>query len=139
MFHIIIYEFIRVIKKGVIYLKENMNRSSVYVHLNYLISLRDTRGRRQLIRNMTSGQTRAIAEIAKCITNASIQILRRDVRTFESKRLFLRTLASDSVTWARKKSLLLTHHTLLPVLLREVYVIQTIGYELQRTVRDSEQ
>jgi len=111
----------------------------VYRHLNFLTSLRDAGQRRQLLMNMTSSQTKTLCEIAKRIADGTITILRRDAETFARKRLVLRTLASERVGVSRKKEVLKRHHTLLPILLRERYIIETIIDEIRRARRASEQ
>lgn len=109
-----------------------MENSRVYRHLNFLASLRETRGRRQLLQNMTSAQTKAVAEVAKRIADGTINPMRRDVATIERKRLAIRTLASTRESLARKKQVLKKHHALLTVLLRERYVIRTVVEEIRR-------
>ena len=116
-----------------------MNQSRVLAHLNFLIFIRDARNRRVLLHNMTISQTKAITVIAKCIVSDTIRVYRRDVPKFESKRLLLKKLASYCVSCRRKKSLLLTHHSILLILLREVYLVQTIVDELQTVRHDPEQ
>ena len=116
-----------------------MNRSRVFTNLNFLASLREVRGRRQLLQNMTSAQTKAVCEVAKRIVDGTINPLRRDAQTFDRKRTVLRTLASDRVNVARKKQVLKRHTTLLHVLLHERYVVLTIIDETRIAGRALEQ
>ena len=108
-----------------------MERSSVYVHLNFLTSLREIGGRRLLLQNMTSSQTKAVCEVVKRLVDVTINPLRRDVHALERKRTALRTLASDRVSVSRKKAIMRRNHSLIPIILRERYVIVTIADELE--------
>ena len=85
---------------------------------------------------MNSNQMKALAEVAKRVINGTISPMRRDLQTFEQKRLLLRSLASSRVSFDRKKALLRRHHSLVPILLRTVYLIQTILDEV-RTARET--
>ena len=116
-----------------------MAQSLVYRHLNFLTSLRDVGQRRQLLMNMTSFQTKALCEIAKRIADGTITILRRDAESFARKRLVLRTLASKRVGVSRKKETLKKNSSLIPLLVRERYIIGSIIDEIRRTRRASEQ
>ena len=87
---------------------------------------------------MTSAQTEAVCEVAKRVVDGTINPLRRDIRVFGRKRLALSTLASDRVTLTRKKETLRRHRRLLPVLLRERYVIRTIIEEIRTALTASE-
>ena len=116
-----------------------MEHSMVYLNLNYLASIRNAMSRRQLLRNITANQMKAVCEVAKRIVNGTINPLRRDVRLFNRLRLVLRSLASDTVTFATKKGVLRRYRTLLPVLLREMYIIQTIMDEIRHAIIDHEQ
>ena len=92
-----------------------MEHSTVFVNLHYLKSLREARGRPQLLQNTTSVQTQAVCEVAKRVVDGTINPLRRDVRVFSRKRLVLITLSSDRVSVVRKKEVIKNHPTLLPV------------------------
>ena len=111
----------------------------MYQHFNFLTSLRELSGRQRLLVNMTSAQTKAIVEIAKRIVHGSIQIVRRDIQTFRNNRISLRSLASPTVCWTRKKYVLKKNASLVAVLVREVYVMQTIGDEIIRGMENREQ
>ena len=108
-----------------------MDHSRVYLQFNFLISLREARGRRQRLSNMTSAQTKALCQIAKRIADGTINPLRRDVGIFDRKRLVLRTLASGQVSVSRKKTLLQRHGSLVATMVREVYLIRVIMDEVR--------
>ena len=105
-----------------------MNLSKVYLKLNFLLRLKDTTVpvRKDLLCNMTFSQLEAVTEIARRVVNGVINTRRRDVQLFRIKRLVLITLASNTVSSARKKALIRRHHSLVPVLLRTLYLIRTI-------------
>ena len=107
-----------------------MDRSGVYVHFNFLTALRQANRRSQLLRNMTSSQTKALCAIARRIADGTINPLRRDVQSFARKRLVLRSLASDRVSTARKKTILRRHESLVATMVREIYLIRAIMDEL---------
>ena len=86
------------------------------------------------VQNITSGQLLAIGGVAKRITNGHINPLRRDVQLFERRRLVLRTLASPRVSIDRKKRLVQRYHSLVPSVLKSVYLIQTIEDEVITTI-----
>ncbi len=79
------------------------------------------------------GQLSAIGRVASLVVDGSANALRRDAEIFRRKRLALRCLASDRTSFARKKRLVSTHHTLVPVLLRIDYVIRAILREVDQT------
>lgn len=116
-----------------------MDYLKVYLSFNYLTSLRAKRGRRQLLHNITSAQIKAINEVAKRITDGTINPMRRDVAVFERKQLVLRSLASKQVTVARKRVILQRHYTMLPIMLRTIYMIVTIVDEIRQALVNSEQ
>ena len=105
-----------------------MNHSKVYIKLNFLLVLKDATipDRKDLLCNMSSSQLEAVAEIARRVVNGVINTMRRDVQLFRRKRLVLRTLASSTLSSAIKKTLIRRHHSLVPVLLRTLYLIRTI-------------
>lgn len=115
-----------------------MNSSKVYIKLNFLLHLKDAAVsvRKTLLSNMTSSQMDAIVEVAKRVTDGTVHPARRDVRLFERKQILLRSLASDHVSFSRKKTLLRRHHSLVPVLLRTVYLMITVLDEI-RTIREA--
>ena len=108
----------------------------VIPHLSYLTSLRnDASHRRQLLTSITPGQIAAISEVAKRLIDGTIGPIRGDIRVFSRNRLALRALASNRVSDARKKNVLLRHLSLIPVLLREIYLMLTIVEEMHRAIR----
>ena len=115
-----------------------MNHSRVYGKINSLLQLQGATisNRKNLLINMTLSQMKAIAEVAKRVINGTINPMRRDIQMFERRRLLLRSLASSRVSLDRKKALLKRHHSLVPILLRTVYLIQTILHEV-RTARET--
>ena len=90
--------------------------------------------RKTLLQNITRDQLLAIGEVAKRITNGHINPLRRDVQLFERRRLMLRTLASQRVSEERKKRLVRRYQSLVPSMLKSVYLIQTIVDEVITTI-----
>lgn len=115
-----------------------MNQSQVYRKLNFLLQLKDAAisVRKNLLNNITSSQMDAIAQVARKVVNGTINPSRRDVQLFERRRILLRSLSSGNVSFARKKTLLRRHHSLVPVLLRTIYLIRTILDEV-RTDREA--
>ena len=111
-----------------------MDHSTVYLHIAYLLHLQETETsvRKNLLQNLTNHQLKAITEVAKRILNGIINPMRRDVQIFE-RRLLLRTLCSNYVSYGRKKTLLQRFHSFIPILLRTVYLISTILDELRTT------
>lgn len=112
-----------------------MEHSKVFRSIRYLATLRDALpvDRRTLLRNITRLQMSSIREVAKRLTNGTINPLRRDARLFERRRLALRTLGSNRVSFQRKKALVNRHSSFIPSMLRSVYLIQTIVDEIRTT------
>lgn len=110
-----------------------MEHSKVYQSLHYLTMLREATpsGRKTMLQNVTRLQLSSIREVAKRLTNGTINPLRRDAQLFERRRLMLRTLASHSVNFQRRKTLVNRHSSVLPSMLKSVYLIQTILDEIQ--------
>ena len=108
-------------------------QSEVYCKLNFLLQLKDANiaTRKTMIVNMTPSQVKAIVQVAKRLVNGTINPARRDVQLLERRRLLLRSLASESVSVRRKKSLLKRHHSIVPVLLRPPYLFDTILDEIR--------
>ena len=113
-----------------------MEHSQVFRSIHYLITVRNAppADRKTLLQNITRDQLLAIGEVAKQITNGHINPLRRDVQLFERRRLMLRTLASQRVSEERKKRLVRRYHSLVPSMLKSVYLIQTIVDEVITTI-----
>ena len=109
-----------------------MEHSQVYRSIHYLMEVRNATptDRKRLLQNITSDQVLAMREVAKRLTNGHINPLRRDPRLFQSRRLMLRTLASPRVSVERKKRLIRWYHSVIPSVLKSVYLIQTIVDEV---------
>ena len=112
-----------------------MEHSKVYRCINYLSTLRGASptDRKTMFQNVTRLQMASITEVAKRLANGTINPLRRDAQLFERRRLILRTLASNTVSFGRKKALVKRNSALLPSMLRSSYLIQTILDEVQTT------
>ena len=109
-----------------------MEHSQVYRSIHYLMEVRNATptDRKRLLQNITTDQVLAMREVAKRLTNGHIKPLRRDARLFQSRRLMLRTLASPRVSVERKKRLIRRYHSVIPSMLKSVYLIQTIVDEV---------
>ena len=109
-----------------------MEHSQVYWSIHYLIEVNNATptDRKRLLQNITTDQVLAMREVAKRLTNGHINPLRRDTRLFQSRRLMLRTLASPRVSVERKKRLIRRYHSVIPSMLKSVYLIQTIVDEV---------
>lgn len=110
-----------------------MDHSKVYQSIHYLTALREASptDRKTMLQNVTRLQLSSIREVAKRLTNGTINPLRRDALLFERRRLILRTLASSRVSFQRSKTLVNRHSSILPSMLRTVYLIQTILDEVR--------
>ena len=110
-----------------------MEHSKVFRSIHYLTALGDATptDRKTMLQNATRLQMSAIREVAKRIINGTINPLRRDARLFDRKILMLRTLASHTVSFQRRKALVNRHSSYLPSMLRSVYLIQSILDEIQ--------
>ena len=108
-----------------------MEHSRVYRRLQFLLYLKDASvaERKTALMNITRSQMEAISEVASKVVQGIVSPMRRDVQTFRHKRTVLRTIVSQQVAFTRKKTLLRRHHSLLPRLLRPLYLIQTILHE----------
>ena len=109
-----------------------MEHSQVYQSIHYLAAVRNAAptDRKMLLQNITRDQLLAIGEVAKRSFNGHINPLRRDAQLFERRRLIPRTLASPRVTVERKKRLVNRRHSVVPSMLKVVYLIQTIVDEV---------
>lgn len=109
-----------------------MEHSQVYQSIRYLAAVRNatTTDRNTLLQNITRDQLLAIGEVAKRLINGHINPLRRNAQLFERRRLMLRTLASPRVSVERKKRLVNRCHSVVPSMLKVVYLIQTIVDEV---------
>ena len=115
-----------------------MDISKVYQCRHYLVRLSEATAidRKTMLTNALSGQINAIAEVAERVVNGTINPLRRDVHFFERHRYILRSLASRNVSLKWKRFSLKRHHPLVPILLRAVYLLETIADEM-KTVREA--
>lgn len=104
----------------------------MYPKINFLDVLKtaDRDKRLSMLRNISPSQISAIARVAKCVASGKINPQRKDVRVLRRNRHVIRSVASDSENFIRKKSLIKRHHSIVPVLLRTIYVIQTILDEI---------
>ena len=109
-----------------------MENSQVYRSLHYLITVRyaASSDRKRLLQNITNEQLFAVGEVAKRLMNGHINPLRRDTHLFQSRRLMLRTLSSPRVSVERKKQLIRRYHSVIPSMLKNIYLIQTIVDEV---------
>ena len=110
-----------------------MEHSRVYLHIRFLVNLREApvSERKVMLGNITTHQLRSIIEIATRILNGVVSPLRRDAQTFRHRRMFLRTLTSRTVSFTRKKALLKRRFSLVPIMLRTIYLIPVIVDEIQ--------
>ncbi len=103
----------------------------VYPKINFLDVLKtaDRDKRLSMLRNISPSQISAIARVAKCVASGKINP-QKNVRVLRRNRHVIRSVPSDSDNFIRKKSLIKRHHSIVPVLLRTIYVIQTILDEI---------
>ena len=109
-----------------------MEHSHVYQSIHYLAAVRNATptDRKTLVQNITRDQLLAIEEVAKRLINGHINPPRRDAQLFERRRLMLRTLASPRASVERKKRLVNRRHSVVPSMLKVVYLIQIIVDEV---------
>ena len=110
-----------------------MEHSLVYRRIYFLKELGNTRVRYRkiMIQSINVQQMAALAKIVQFMLNGSLSILQRDYRIFRRYINMLRQLISPSISLTRKRNSLLRHHDLLPRILREYYLNQTIIIEIQ--------
>lgn len=110
-----------------------MERSEVYPSIHYMTTLRDASDtdRKRMLQNVNVRQLTAIGQVAKRLINGTINPLRRDVRVLERRRMMLKAMASARVSADRKKSLVKRYHSVIPVMLNSVYLIQTVLDEVK--------
>lgn len=108
-----------------------MAHSIIFRHAHFLLALGDASAsnRRTILTNLTQNQLNAIVTVLDGIVHGVVSPLRRDALLFQRKRRLFRTLTSNHVSPRRKKTLLQTHHTLIPRLLRALYLIQVAFHE----------
>ena len=109
-----------------------MEHLQVYQSIHHLIEVNNAAqtDRKRLLQNITTDQVLAMREVAKRLTNGHIYPLRRDAHLFQGRRLMLRTLASPRVSVERKKRLIRRYHSVIPSMLKSVYLIQPIVDEV---------
>lgn len=115
-----------------------MEHSKVFTRIHFLLHLKDAPvlERKTMLTNITPGQLEALGEVAVRAENGVLNIMRRDVQTFNNKQTLLRTLGSQNIAFRRKKALIRRHHSVIPRLLRTWYLIQVIQDEI-RTAREA--
>ena len=84
--------------------------------------------------NITRRQLRAISVVAT--TSGRINPLKRDSTFLKRSKGILETLSSRRISFERKKRLLNRHHSLIPVMLKTIYLIKTIVGDIVRTKGD---
>ena len=109
-----------------------MNRSKVYLRIHYLLYMKDAPAsdRKTMLINIIPSQVELFRVITTRMINGVVSLTRRDTPLIQRKRRLLRTLASSTVSFTRKKALLRRYHSLIPVLLRTPYLIQVILDEI---------
>ena len=111
-----------------------MNQSLVRRHLFFLTELGNetsVRVRKGLIRMLNIYMMTDLTKVVECIMNGSIPILVRDYRIFRRHVGVLRQILSPRISLQRKKRMLVCYNRLIPRLLRENYLNQTIVIELR--------
>lgn len=108
-----------------------MAHSIIYRHAHFLLALGDASAsnRRTMLMNLTQNQLNAIVTLLDGIVHGVVSPMRCDALLFQRKRRLFRTLTSKHVSSRRKKTLLKTNHTLIPRLLRAIYLIQVALHE----------
>ena len=116
----------------------DMERSQVYPLINYLVILRETTltGRKTMLCNITRRQLRAISVVATSLLSGRINPLKRDSTFLKRSKGILETLSSRRISFERKKRLLNRHHSLIPVMLKTIYLIKTIVGDMVRMKGD---
>ena len=105
-------------------------QSHAFRNLDFLIRLGSARrkeDRIEMCRGLTTSQLRGVAEVADCVVNRKISILRYDKGFFKTEEYLLRILADYSLSEARRRNNLIRRHMILPRLLRRSYVRASIG------------
>ena len=109
-----------------------MEHLKVYQSIDYLEAVRDATPavRQTMLQSITRQQLSSFRKIAQRLINGPINPLRRDSQLFERRRLMLRTLASPRISFERKKTLINRHHSVVPSMLKSVYLKVTIVDEV---------
>ena len=110
-----------------------MEYSRVYGRYYYLRDLgrMNVRNRKLMIENIIPAQLDAISTVARHIVESRIQIMDIDSDYFRRRRRILKVLAKPSISFRRKRRLLLSQHQLIPKLLRTTYLRRTIRAEVR--------
>ena len=97
--------------------------------IEYLVTLRAAtpEDRKTILRNITRHQRLTIEHVAMGLINGSINPLRRDVKLLERKKGKATSVICSQNQ--KKKQLVNRHHSVIPTLLKRVYLIQTIVKE----------
>ena len=106
----------------------------LYPLINYLVILRERTltGRKTMLCNITRRQLRAISVVATSLLSGRINPLKRDSTFLKRSKGILETLSSRRISFERKKRLLNRHHSLIPVMLKTIYLIKTIVGDMVR-------
>ena len=89
-----------------------------------------------MIRNITPGQMECVVEIVRRIYDQVFPLFTRDLEHFRRKRMVLRSLFSQRISFRRKVTTLMQNHALVPRLLRIYYILSTVR-DQARNVRES--
>ena len=110
----------------------------MYPLINCLVTLRETTlaGRKTMLCNITRRQLRAISLVASGLLSGHINYLRRDSTFLKRSKGMLETLSSHRISFEWKKCLLNRHHSLIPVMLKTIYLIKTIVHVIVRMYGD---
>ena len=104
-----------------------MEQSQVYPLIKYLVTMRAAtpEDRKTMLRNITRHQLLAIEHLSTGLVNGWINPLRKDAELLKRNKK-LRALSAPRISFQRKKQLVYRHHSVIPTLLKSVYLIQTI-------------
>ena len=110
-----------------------MDQSKVYRRYPFLKELGSvgTRDRKMMIHYMNPDQMEAVSTVARYIVDFKIPIMERDYDYFHEKCRTLRIIAGSSISFRRKKRVLLARHRILQRLLREFYLRHTMRQEVR--------
>ena len=110
-----------------------MAQSRVHRRYPFLTELGTARprDRKMTLEYINPDQMDAISTVARHIVKFKIPLLERDYDYFHEKRRILRIVAGPLISFRRKKRVLLSHHKIIPRLLREFYLRHTIRQEVR--------
>ena len=102
---------------------------NVYTYRHFLVRLQgvDETMRESMIKQILSRQMDAIAVVAKCVLDGTINPSRRDSHTLNRYRSILRILSSSDISSKEKKTSLLKYHNVIPILLHPIYLMDVIA------------